>query len=840
MAPSATGLPVVGFGAPLAGPPPSCVEASLVSRARSLLAETGGDLSSASDLPFAALLFDDAMARLAAAIPARGAATDLLAHALARRARIVRLSALDAPYAEELRVAEIVTSLQIGGAEKIACDLARHLPRALVSARLIGLGGATRTRWESVEGELDLGGSRLGAAARVALLVKELLGWGADVAHAHLFGPDVLGALADAGYPPLVTIHNAAAGFPEGTSSLTSDRVSLVVACAEAVERDLVSAGVAAPVRTVRNGVSPQARASGQNTSELRRSWGFAPETIALLVVANPRPQKRLERIAPILLALARRTGRPVAVVWAGAPSWSDERAVELARRFVAGLEEASIRCVSLGADPELGPVYAACDALLSVSDYEGLSLAHLEAVAAGLAVVSTDVGGTAEIAMSRPPTPFRLVPANASAECVAAALEAALPSSEVGKSPPVESPLPERFSTRAMVRGYARLARRAASRLVDGAAAEVDLVLVTNNFSPGGAQSSARRLLVELARRGRRVLAVTLEETDERPTPGLVALRADGVPVLALPRVPAAEAVSTLVDVVDRRGARALVFWNAIVEYKVLLADLLYDVPLFDVSPGEMYFSSLSRYFERPRADVPYESPRAYGLRLRGAIVKFEAERALAMQTLGTEVHVVPNGVPLRARPARAEGGPIRFGTSVRIHPHKRLDRLIEAFARMHHGGVEAELLVLGAPDADCDAHLDELRKQACDLPVRWLGFRDDVGTFLDSLDAFVLVAEPAGCPNASLEALGAGLPTIATDVGGIGEQLGEGAGLLAPRDDVDALAEHMRSVATSAALRRELSAKATARIEKLFSMARMADDYERLFFGGTSVAPS
>ena len=37
----------------------------------------------------------------------------------------------------------------------------------------------------------------------------------------------------------------------------------------------------------------------------------------------------------------------------------------------------------------------------------------------------------------------------------------------------------------------------------------------------------------------------------------------------------------------------------------------------------------------------------------------------------------------------------------------------------------------------------------------------------FLAALDAFVLVAEPAGCPNASLEALAHDLPTIATDVG-------------------------------------------------------------------------
>ena len=37
---------------------------------------------------------------------------------------------------------------------------------------------------------------------------------------------------------------------------------------------------------------------------------------------------------------------------------------------------------------------------------------------------------------------------------------------------------------------------------------------------------------------------------------------------------------------------------WNLITEHKVLLAEGLLGIPLFDVSPGEMYFASLERYF--------------------------------------------------------------------------------------------------------------------------------------------------------------------------------------------------------------------------------------------------
>ena len=46
-----------------------------------------------------------------------------------------------------------------------------------------------------------------------------------------------------------------------------------------------------------------------------------------------------------------------------------------------------------------------------------------------------------------------------------------------------------------------------------------------------------------------------------------------------------------------------AVLMWNVIAEHKVLLADGLLDVPLFDVSPGEMYFASLRRSLCRCRS---------------------------------------------------------------------------------------------------------------------------------------------------------------------------------------------------------------------------------------------
>jgi RNA polymerase sigma-70 factor (ECF subfamily) len=111
------------------------------------------------------------------------------------------------------------------------------------------------------------------------------------------------------------------------------------------------------------------------------------------------------------------------------------------------------------------------------------------------------------------------------------------------------------------------------------------------------------------------------------------------------------------------------VVLWNAIAEHKILLADGLLDVPLYDVSPGEMYFASLARYFASPRPGLPYPDARAYGARLAGVIVKHRGESAQAAGILGAPVHVVENGVspgPLRDPGARTL---LVIGTAARIH---------------------------------------------------------------------------------------------------------------------------------------------------------------------------
>jgi glycosyltransferase involved in cell wall biosynthesis len=139
--------------------------------------------------------------------------------------------------------------------------------------------------------------------------------------------------------------------------------------------------------------------------------------------------------------------------------------------------------------------------------------------------------------------------------------------------------------------------------------------------------------------------------------------------------------------------------------------------------------------------------------------------------------------------------------------------------------------LRIAGGRERGQEDHLEELRRLAAGLSVEFVGETPEPAAFLRELDAFALVAEPAGCPNASLEAMAAGLPVVATHAGGIDEQIEDGVnGRLVGRHDVVALAEALVEVARDAGLRRRMGDAARARAAEQFSLAKMVDAYRAL----------
>jgi glycosyltransferase involved in cell wall biosynthesis len=114
----------------------------------------------------------------------------------------------------------------------------------------------------------------------------------------------------------------------------------------------------------------------------------------------------------------------------------------------------------------------------------------------------------------------------------------------------------------------------------------------------------------------------------------------------------------------------------------------------------------------------------------------------------------------------------------------------------------------------------------------VRLLGTRRDVANLLAATDVFLLTSVSEGIPLTVIEAMAAGVPVVATDVGGVGELVGDGTtGFLAPAGDDERIADSILRLARHPEWARGLGRAAADRAREEFAEERMHASYDRLY---------
>ena len=155
-----------------------------------------------------------------------------------------------------------------------------------------------------------------------------------------------------------------------------------------------------------------------------------------------------------------------------------------------------------------------------------------------------------------------------------------------------------------------------------------------------------------------------------------------------------------------------------------------------------------------------------------------------------------------------------------------KGFEGLLEAMALMPSD--ERPFLLL-AGEGPLRASLEqEAARRRISNWVRFLGFQGDVRTVLWAADVLAHVPThfPEGTPNTILEGMAAGLPVIASPVGGIGEIVRHGeTGWLVPPNDASALAEALRHLRADSSLRRRLGETAQAFVREHHSVGVLAE---------------
>jgi glycosyltransferase involved in cell wall biosynthesis len=115
---------------------------------------------------------------------------------------------------------------------------------------------------------------------------------------------------------------------------------------------------------------------------------------------------------------------------------------------------------------------------------------------------------------------------------------------------------------------------------------------------------------------------------------------------------------------------------------------------------------------------------------------------------------------------------------------------------------------------------------------PFELLGERDDVRELLAVSDVFVLSSRSEGLPMSVIEAMAAGLPVVATAVGGVPELVVDGeTGMLVPPGDERSLASALRRLLADPELRRQMGDAGRRRAEQLFDLGRFHREHLELY---------
>jgi len=195
----------------------------------------------------------------------------------------------------------------------------------------------------------------------------------------------------------------------------------------------------------------------------------------------------------------------------------------------------------------------------------------------------------------------------------------------------------------------------------------------------------------------------------------------------------------------------------------------------------------------------------------------------------------------PVKLRPAQGRDETrSRFGVTpgttvclaaAQLTHRKGYDLALRAFAGLARESADVAFWIAGdGPERDAlesltvELHLTER--------VSFLGARQDIPDLLSAADVFIMPSRSEGLGIAALEAMAAGLPVVASRVGGLAQAVVHGeTGLLFPAEDVDALRDAWRTLLEDRELRERLAAAGAVRVDENFRSDRMVADYESLY---------
>ncbi len=231
------------------------------------------------------------------------------------------------------------------------------------------------------------------------------------------------------------------------------------------------------------------------------------------------------------------------------------------------------------------------------------------------------------------------------------------------------------------------------------------------------------------------------------------------------------------------------------------------------------------SRVFEQ------HNNPKPVSLRGAGADIVIATSRAVAERVDRPDVRVIYPGCELPEHALHPADSQPTIGAACRFVRLKGLDHLLEAVAalRKQWPGLRLELAGSGPEEAHLRARAAEL---GLGENVRFFGWVDPVYGAMSGWDLFAAPSLEDGFAISVAQAMAAGLPVVASQVGGLPEVVENAVtGLLVPPGDSAGLAAALHRLLSDSVLRTRMGEAARARVRQYFSAERFAREIKDLY---------
>ncbi len=196
----------------------------------------------------------------------------------------------------------------------------------------------------------------------------------------------------------------------------------------------------------------------------------------------------------------------------------------------------------------------------------------------------------------------------------------------------------------------------------------------------------------------------------------------------------------------------------------------------------------------------------------------------------------VMPPGLQLATVPskssARQELGLNQNGLYCafigRITQIKRPDRFLDVVAKVKDSGIQVHFIVAGAGEK---LQYCQDRVASEDLPVTFLGWREDIEVVLAAADFVILTSDNEGTPLSLIQAGMVGIPVVATNVGSTNEIVIEGETGFLTELSVNQLADAVGKVAINSDLRAKMGAAGKEYTMARYGVSRLVKDHQDLY---------